>query len=137
MSWFEARRRRTRTPVLGERELAILDVLWRHGRLSAQQIGARLPGSAISLSTVQSTLERLHRKGLVARSKSSRAYHYRPQVTREQIISSLLHDITEQLAGGDMAPVVSGFIAYIGTDDPAYSPLLDSIRPGPGNRDAD
>lgn len=67
----------------------------------------------IGLSTVQSTLERLHRKKLLMRIKKARAYYYQPEVSRNEIVSSLLHDITTEIAGGDLAPVVSGFINYL------------------------
>jgi len=111
---------------LGERELAVLGVLWLERTQTAQQIIDRMDAWNISLSTVQSTLERLHRKGLVARSKQARAYVYEPQISRSEIISSLLHDMTEEIAGGDMAPVVSGFIDYLG-GDPASVVTLSKL----------
>ncbi|MFV0476716.1 MAG: BlaI/MecI/CopY family transcriptional regulator [Parahaliea sp.] len=122
-NWFGARRSRAKTPVLGERELAVLDVLWQEGEQTAQQILQHMQNWNISLSTVQSTLERLHRKGLLVRTKAVRAYHYQAHISRSEIISSLLHDMTQEIAGGDMAPVVSGFIDYLGSEPTVASEL--------------
>ena len=104
------------TPALGERELSALEILWSTQPLSAQQVLEKIPAAGIGLSTMQSTLERLHRKQLVARTKQGRAYIYRPLIRREDIISSLLDDISREIAGGDMAAMISGFMTYMGED---------------------
>lgn len=117
-NWLTAGRRAKRTPALGERELAVLNALWeadrdRGGALSAQQVLERMPAEPLALSTIQSTLERLCRKSLVDRRKEARAYLYRPLLNRQELISSLLHDISREIAGGDIAPMVSGFMDYL------------------------
>ncbi|MBN7798739.1 BlaI/MecI/CopY family transcriptional regulator [Parahaliea mediterranea] len=125
LSRLGAGRRTQRTPALGERELAVLHALWlaqepenrrpdaADGALSAQQVLERMPGKPLALSTIQSTLERLCRKSLVDRRKQARAYLYRPLLERQELISSLLHDISQEVAGGDIASMVSGFMDYL------------------------
>lgn len=55
-------------PQLGELELALLQALWANPEQSALQLQQALPRpQQCSLSTVQSTLERLHRKLLLRR----------------------------------------------------------------------
>jgi len=112
LKWLNVALRNERIPPLGKRELLIMQILWKTNPLSAQEI---LAGMAVgrSLSTVQSTLERLYRKNLVRRSKKSRSYYYTPALSREALISTLLHSITDEIANGDMAPVISGFADYI------------------------
>ncbi len=105
-------------PDLGERELDVLEVLWKGGQRSAQDVQNALPGDAVSLSTVQSTLERLHRKELVGREKSGRAYQYEVRVSRSQLIGGLLRDLAQDVAGGDVAPMLSGFLDYVATEAP-------------------
>lgn len=112
-TWLSHKRPGARTPALGARELAVLDILWRANPLSAQQVLESMGDDALALSTVQSTLERLERKQIVAREKRSRAYFYTPQLARQDIIRSLLQDIGEEIAGGDLAPMVSGFMDYL------------------------
>ncbi len=128
------RRRHNRSPALGARELAVLDALWRHGRLSARQVLDAADDRAISLSTVQSTLERLHRKQVLIRHKEGRAYLYSARLTRENVISSLLQDITDEVAGGEISPVIAGFMAYLAGEDDEPTPLASSL---PGDEDPD
>jgi predicted transcriptional regulator len=89
------------------------------------------------LSTMQSTLERLHRKGLVAREKTGRFYLYGAAVSRNTIITQLLGDIAEQLGDGDMAPMISGFMSFIDqeTSEPLSADLRDAIQGLPSERD--
>ena len=103
--WLKLPGVRSRTPSLGKRELAILEVLWQQGSLSAQQVHSFLLED-ITLSTVQSTLERLHRKDLLQRHKESRAFFYTAVMHKTDLISNLLHDIAADLSAGDMAPIV-------------------------------
>lgn len=107
---------RQRAPVMGDRELDVMKILWRDGALSAQAVLDASGESNLSLSTIQSTLERLHRKALVARQKTGRYYLYRATVSRSAIISQLLGDIAEQFSEGDMQPMISGFMSFIGKE---------------------
>jgi hypothetical protein len=61
---------------LGERELRVMEILWKTPHLDARGVTGRLAGRKPSLSTVQSTLERLYRKGLAEREKQGSAYRY-------------------------------------------------------------
>lgn len=123
-------------PDLGERELLVLEVLWDRGDATAQAIKSRMPDGDISLSTVQSTLERLYRKQLVERSKQGRAYRYRATMTKSQLISGLLRDMANQVARGDLAPMISGFLDYVSAEAPEQvgklSRSIDFERSGEG-----
>jgi predicted transcriptional regulator len=111
-----------RVPDLGERELAVLEVLWKHGRSSAQAVREHMPGAPISLSTAQSTLERLHRKQLLRREKQGRAYQYRAVLSRSELIGDLLRDLARDVAGGELAPMLSGFLDFVSGEAPELEP---------------
>lgn len=110
--------RNGRLPDLGERELSVLEVLWQGGEATAQSVLGQMPGGDLSLSTVQSTLERLHRKDLLERTKQGRAYRYRAALDRAQLISALLRDMANDVAAGDLAPMLSGFLDYVSAEAP-------------------
>lgn len=112
-AWLGIKRSRTQTPPLGERELAILDLLWQRSPCSAKDILALLPEKNISLNTVQSTIERLHRKQLLTREKVGRQYLYSPTQSKADFIGQLLCDIADEIAGGEMAPMLSGFQKFL------------------------
>lgn len=120
-SWLGAVPSR-RVPDLGGREMDVLEVLWSRGNSSAQEVREALHGRSISLSTVQSTLERLHRKSLLEREKVGRAYRYQTLLTRTQLIGGLLRDLAEDVAGGDVAPMLSGFLDYVAAEAPELGP---------------
>ncbi|MED5440845.1 MAG: BlaI/MecI/CopY family transcriptional regulator, partial [Pseudomonadota bacterium] len=109
--------KRSRTPSLGQRELNALDVVWAKGQCSAQDVLDELDDD-VSLSTVQSTLERLHRKTLVQRTKSGRAFLYQAKVTRSELISSLIHDIRDDFGAEDGTALIVGFIDFLASTDP-------------------
>ncbi len=104
---------RSTTPSLGERELTVLDVLWATSDLSASEVHSQLSGVGISLNTVQSTLERLVRKKLLVREKRARAFYYSAAVTRAELIGTLIHAISRDIAGGELMPMLSGFANYL------------------------
>lgn len=111
--WLSGKRSARNIPALGAREIAVLKIMWREGELSAQQLLLQMQDSQITLSTMQSTLERLYRKKLVSRYKEGRSYQYKATTSQSVIISSLLKDIATQISDGDMEPMVSGFMTFM------------------------
>jgi len=112
-------------PPLGELEIAVLRHLWSAGQVDARSVLTTLAARGITLSTVQATLERLHRKGLLERSKVGRAYRYRAAVTQSQLIGALIRNLSQQLAAGELEPVISGFVDLVGEANPE---LLDALE---------
>lgn len=47
-----------------------------------------------SLNTIQSTLDRLFKKGLLSREKQGHAFHYQAAVERDTFIGQLIRDVT-------------------------------------------
>ena len=67
-------------------------------------------GQGIKQNTVQSTMDRLFRKGLLDREKVSHAFVYRPAVSREELSTQVLGDVLETLAGGETGVMLSAFV---------------------------
>lgn len=103
----------------------MLEQLWQSGSLSAAQAMASMGDQRVTLSTVQSTLERLHRKGIVSRSKNGRSFQYAPCVSRSELIGRLLLDMAADLGRGDSSLVISGFAEFLATEDPELSARLN------------
>jgi predicted transcriptional regulator len=94
---------RSRAPVLGALERAVLDRLWVGGAADVKAMH-RAVGEprGISPNTVQSALERLVRKGLAERRKVGRAFEYASRVSRREWIAAELGElaaVTEGPAG--------------------------------------
>jgi len=68
--------------VFGALELRVLEALWRRGEdASVRDLMPEFPQAAYT--TLMTTLDRLHRKGVLERRKDGRAFLYRPVSSRE------------------------------------------------------
>lgn len=80
---------------LGELEKQVLQYLWETEVADVKQVYAyfekRRGGS---LNTIQSTLDRLFKKGLLTRDKQGHAFHYQAAVERDEFIGQLIKDMT-------------------------------------------
>lgn len=82
------------TPPLGDLEIRVLEHLWLSGEMSAKDMyeSIKLERNA-SANSVQSAMERLYRKGLLGRYKSSHRYLYKPEVSKTDLLGSLINDL--------------------------------------------
>ena len=95
---------------IGELELCVLERLWEASSSDAKAMH-RSVGKfrGISHNTVQSTLERLYRKGLLSREKVSHAYVYTPLISREGLASRMVGEVLDTLSK-DRDGLVSAFV---------------------------
>ena len=66
------------------------------------------------------TLDRLHRKGVLDREKSGRAFFYRPRYTREALLSGLAGEALEAVFGSraaELKPILSFFVETVSRED--------------------
>jgi predicted transcriptional regulator len=96
---------------LGELERAVMEYVWSHGAADVKDvhraIGTR---RRITSNTVQSTLERLFRKGLMDREKVSHAYVYRAALTREAYGAAVVSSVVADVLGPDREAMLSAFV---------------------------
>ena len=115
-------------PQLGELELSLMEALWLSSGQGARELHQALPvAQRSSLSTVQSTLERLHRKGLLQRSKQSHAYIYSPKVQRSELLGRLIGGVIKQLHNGSLEPILSSFVDFADRIDEGSLDQLEEL----------
>ncbi|CAA0125541.1 Penicillinase repressor [Halioglobus japonicus] len=115
-------------PQLGALELTLLKALWQAPDQSAHALREQLLTShTCSLSTVQSTLERLHRKSLVNREKRGHAYLYRARMGRAELLGKLLGGVIGQLHTGSLEPILSSFVDFADRFDDTSLDQLDAL----------
>jgi len=91
-------------------EIEVMDVVWRKGRVTVQDVVDALERS-LAYTTVMTTLKILDEtRGVVRRTKEGRAYVYEPAVTREEISRSMAGDLTERLFGGSVKSLMLSLI---------------------------
>ena len=115
---------------LGELELNVLEVLWRKPHIDAREVRDGLGAArAPSLSTVQSTLERLYRKTYVDRIKQGHAYTYHASVSRATLLGRMMGDVIQLLHDGRMETILSSFVqAAADLDEHSLDNLEELIR---------
>ena len=75
-------------PLQGELQLQIMSVMWRLGEANVEQVRGALPKRARSAyTTVQTVLNRLAERGLLARNKQGNMIVYSPSMTEGEYLS--------------------------------------------------
>lgn len=97
---------------LGKLEHRVMEEAWRRNEVSVREIVVSF-GEHFAYTTVMTTLDRLHKKGLLTRRKSGRAFLYSPRVSREELEQGVARDVIEGLLGSDSAKGVEPVLACI------------------------
>ena len=110
---------------LGALERDVMQLAWARPEITVRECCEHL-GSDIAYTTVMTTMERLHRKGVLERRKDGRAFFYRVIETREEMESRLLaHAIEPLLDGANAQPILSCFVDEVSRRDER---LLDELE---------
>jgi predicted transcriptional regulator len=93
-------------------ELAVLKVLWARGPLAARAIAEAIypDGAESEFAAVHSFLQRLERKGLVARDRSSFVHVFSPAASQADVLGHELKTLAERLGADSIAPLIMQLI---------------------------
>jgi BlaI family transcriptional regulator, penicillinase repressor len=93
-------------------ELAVLKVLWARGPLTAKAIALTVypDGAESEFAAVHSFLQRLERKGLVARDRSAFVHIFSTNVSQADVLGQELKTLVERLGGDSIAPLIMQLI---------------------------
>ncbi|MCA8974472.1 MAG: BlaI/MecI/CopY family transcriptional regulator [Planctomycetes bacterium] len=99
-------------PPLANAELAVMELLWQRGRLTARELREQLyrGASKAQHGTVQRLLQRLEDKGLVDRDRTLAVHLFTPAITREAYAGGQLESLAEKLTGGSFTPLITHLI---------------------------
>ena len=111
---------------LGKLERAVMEEVWSRGRVSVSEVH-RAFGERTAYTTWMTTLDRLYKKGLLAREKEGRAYLYSPRVTREEFERGVAEDVLGDLLdrSGGAEPLLACIVDAVSEHDRA---LLDELH---------
>lgn len=89
--------------VLTPLERRIMRVLWSHGSSNVQKVLQGLTGEPqLAYTTVQTTLNVLHRKAKVKRRLVGRAFEYSAAITQETADSHAMKDVLQKVFRGSV-----------------------------------
>ena len=106
--------------LFGRLEARVLDALWQlNAPAAVRDLQPLFSGTAYT--TLMTTLDRLHRKGVLEREKAGRAFVYRQRWTRQDLVS--------RMAGAQLGAIIA--------PDPALQPLVSFFVDAVTRRDAE
>lgn len=97
------------------RERQIMDVLWRLGEASVEEVRAELPDTP-SYSTVRTLLGRMEKKGHIVHEERELKYFYAPALPRARARESAVSRLLSVFYDGSVAAAVSGLVGAGGED---------------------
>lgn len=117
---------RNSTQQIGPLEQRMLDVLWARGNATVRELLDEGCGD-LAYTTVMTTLDRLFKKGLLARSEDGRAFRYEPRYSREQLHQEAAGHAFRQLLDASPASSLplSFLVEIVGERD---AEMLDDLR---------
>ena len=113
----------------GPLEVQVLEAVWRGPRpTTVRDLQSSFPRCAYT--TLMTTLDRLHKKGVLGRTKVGRAYAYEPRFERPELEVRLAARSVEQLLGAAqgrtaLEPLLSCFVDAVSERDRL---LLDDLE---------
>lgn len=130
MSWFTpASSGAQPTGPFGPLEWRVLQALWdRNDQASVRDLRPEFPDMAYT--TLMTTMDRLHRKGMLERTKRGRAFLYRPALTRAEFESARAAEALRVVFQGDgtaVGPLMSFFVEAVGDRDRELLDELESL----------
>jgi predicted transcriptional regulator len=114
---------------LGPLEVQVLEAIWRGPRpTTVRVLQSSFPQCAYT--TLMTTLDRLHKKGVLERAKVGRAFAYEPRFERPELEVRLAARSVEQLLGAAqgrraLEPLLSCFVDAVSERDRL---LLDDLE---------
>lgn len=83
---------------LGKLEREVMEVAWSRGEVSVRDVNSAF-AEGTAYTTLMTTLDRLHKKGLLNRRKDGRAFIYSPRVSPDEFEQGVDLDVIDWLLG--------------------------------------
>lgn len=94
---------------LGELERAIMQLIWQHGELTAEQVREDL-GRPLKDSTIRTVLRRLEEKKYVTHTLENRTFLYRPAEARQLVAGRAVQRIVDWFCDGSVESLLVGMV---------------------------
>jgi predicted transcriptional regulator len=104
-----------------------MDIMWRCGRVNVRDVQGQI-SRPVAYTTVMTTLDRLFKKGFVAREREGRAFIYTAAHSRAEVESAVAAGLLTgflQQDHGSASPLLSNLVDVVAQRDAA---LLDELE---------
>jgi predicted transcriptional regulator len=96
-------------PVLSTLESRVMDIVWRRGSATAEDVLRDL-GGGLTNASVRTILRRIEAKGMLTHELSGRTFVYRPTLERQAAARGLLRRVIDRFYGGSAEALVLGLL---------------------------
>jgi predicted transcriptional regulator len=126
------RRGKAASPELGPLEREVMELVWRRHEksgVSVRDIHLAFE-ERLAYTTLMTTLDRLHKKGLLDRRKEGRAYFYSPRFSPDEFERGVARDLINRLLGrgsDGVEPILACIIDAVSERDRALLDELDRL----------
>jgi predicted transcriptional regulator len=94
---------------LGELETSVMEATWELRSATAREVHD-LPGEDRAYTTIMTTMDRLHHKGLLTREKDGLAWRYSPTVGKADYERAVTEDVAARLLAEHGEVALSAFV---------------------------
>ena len=112
--------------VLGALEQRLMEILWNAAPMRVREVCERI-GDDLAYTTVMTTLDRLYKKGLLAREREGQAFVYRSAMSREQYHQRVVEAAVKPLLRRSGEPVLAAFVDVAGGLDERNLERLEAL----------
>jgi predicted transcriptional regulator len=118
-------------PELGPLEREVMEIIWRwrQSEVSVRHVYLAFE-ERLAYTTLMTTLDRLHKKGLLERRKDGRAFLYSPRLSPQEFERSVARDVIDTLLGRGaegVEPVLACIVEAVSERDRALLDDLDRL----------
>jgi BlaI family transcriptional regulator, penicillinase repressor len=114
---------------LSELETKVINVLWRRGPSTVDDVARALPGRRkLKDSTVRTILGRMEKKGFVAHDADGRTNVYRAVLEPQRVAMSGVREILDRFLGGSVEALLVGIVNDEIVDQQELDALMKKVR---------
>lgn len=114
---------------LGKLEREVMDMIWKHGEISVREV-YRAFDERIAYTTLMTTLQRLHKKGVLKCRKQGRAFFYAPLVSPAEFEQGIAKDVIAGMMSRStdaVEPLLACIVDAVSERDREYLDALDRL----------
>jgi predicted transcriptional regulator len=103
-----------------------MDVVWKYSPVTAREVCDRMTGRwERAYTTIMTTMDRLHRKGLLRRQKDGQAWRYDPVLSAPEFAKAVADSLAGRILSANQDTALHAFVDAAASVDEA---LLDRLR---------
>ncbi len=114
---------------LGPLEQQLMRIVWQSGEVSVRDVFSSFDGT-LAYTTLMTTLDRLHKKGLLERRKEGRAFFYSPRLSPREFERGVARNLIDALLGrgaDGVEPVLACIVDAVTEHDRELLDALDHL----------